>query len=128
MQYITASLERLILYLNPTLVVLLGWAIYKKPIHPIRMLAMAISYSGVVMVLGHEVQFQGGWGAVGALMVFGRAVSFAIYLVYSGDMVKRLGSLRLVGLASTVACVFRHMTSVQPSFTRSTSGISPSLV
>jgi len=35
LQYITASLERLILYLNPTLVVVLGWVLYKKPVQPI---------------------------------------------------------------------------------------------
>jgi drug/metabolite transporter (DMT)-like permease len=44
-------------------------------------------------------------GAVGAALVFCSAISYAIYLVYSGEIVKRLGSLRLVGLASSVACV-----------------------
>ncbi len=48
LQYITASLERLILYLNPTLVVLLGWLLFKKQIQPIRMLAMGVRYSGVL--------------------------------------------------------------------------------
>ena len=42
---------------------------------------------------------------MGGALVFGSAVSYAIYLVYSGEMVKRLGSLRLVGLATTVACL-----------------------
>ena len=55
LQYISASLERLILYLNPTLVVLLGWVFYKKPIQPIRMAAMAVSYSGVLLVFAHEL-------------------------------------------------------------------------
>jgi drug/metabolite transporter (DMT)-like permease len=43
--------------------------------------------------------------AWGAFLVFASAVSYAIYLSYSGEMVKRLGSLRLVGLATTVACL-----------------------
>jgi drug/metabolite transporter (DMT)-like permease len=43
--------------------------------------------------------------AWGALLVFLSAVSYAIYLVYSGEMVQALGSLRLVGLATTVACL-----------------------
>ena len=105
LQYITASLERLILYLNPTLVVLLGWAVYKKPIQPVRMLAMAVSYSGVLLVFAHELSFAGAEVVLGGSLVLGSAVSYAIYLVYSGEMVKRLGSLRLVGLASTVACL-----------------------
>lgn len=105
LQYITASLERLILYLNPTLVVLLGWAIYKKPIHPIRMLAMAISYSGVMLVFAHELSFAGADVALGSSLVFGSAVSYAVYLLYSGQLVQRIGSLRLVGWATSVACV-----------------------
>jgi drug/metabolite transporter (DMT)-like permease len=105
LQYITASLERLILYLNPTLVVLLGWAIYKKPIHPIRMLAMAISYSGVMLVFSHELSFAGADVALGSSLVFGSAVSYAVYLLYSGQLVQRIGSLRLVGWATSVACL-----------------------
>ena len=105
LQYITASLERLILYLNPTLVVLLGWAIYKKPIHPIRMLAMAISYSGVMLVFSHELSFAGADVVLGSSLVFGSAVSYAVYLIYSGQLVQRIGSLRLVGWATSVACV-----------------------
>ena len=105
LQYITASLERLILYLNPTLVVLLGWAVYKKPIHPIRMLAMTISYSGVLLVFSHELSFAGANVALGGSLVFASAVSYAVYLLYSGQLVQRIGSLRLVGWATSVACV-----------------------
>ncbi|SDP21932.1 EamA domain-containing membrane protein RarD [Rhodoferax sp. OV413] len=103
--YISASLERLILYLNPTLVVVMGWLLYRKPITRIQVLGMAVCYCGVVLVFGHEINLQGANAGLGALLVFGSAVSYAIYLVYSGQMVQRLGSLRLVGLATTVACV-----------------------
>ena len=104
--YISASLERLILYLNPTLVMLLGLLLYKRRVTLRQMVGMAISYCGVVLVFGHEIGLQGADAAWGALLVFLSAVSYALYLVYSGEMVKRLGSLRLVGLASTVACLF----------------------
>ncbi|MDP2819589.1 MAG: DMT family transporter [Polaromonas sp.] len=103
--YISASLERLILYLNPTLVLLLGLVLYRRRISARQILGMAISYSGVVLVFGHEITLMGPDAAWGALLVFLSAVSYAIYLVYSGEMVKRLGALRLVGLASTVACL-----------------------
>ena len=105
--YISASLERLILYLNPTIVLLLGWALYGRAIRWGQALGMAISYCGVLLVFGQELQLQSGAGADiawGALLVFLSALSYAIYLVYSGEMVQRLGALRLVGLASTVAC------------------------
>lgn len=103
--YISASLERLILYLNPTLVLLLGLVLYKRHISRRQALGMAISYCGVLLVFGHEINFAGADAALGALLVFGSAVSYAIYLSFSGELVQRLGSLRLVGLATTVACV-----------------------
>ena len=103
--YVSASLERLILYLNPTLVVLLGWALYGRGIRWVQAGGMFVSYLGVLLVFGHEASLQGPNVALGSLLVFLSAVSYAIYLVYSGEMVQRLGSLRLVGLATTVACL-----------------------
>ena len=103
--YISASLERLILYLNPTIVMLLGLLLYQRRTTTRQVLGMAISYCGVVLVFGHEISLLGADAAWGALLVFLSAVSYAIYLVYSGELVKRLGSMRLVGLASTFACV-----------------------
>jgi drug/metabolite transporter (DMT)-like permease len=105
LQYISASLERLILYLNPTLVLLLGWLLFKRRITRVQMGAMALSYMGVVLVFGQEARLEGANVALGAALVFASAVSYAVYLVYSGEYVKRLGSLRLVGLASSVACL-----------------------
>jgi drug/metabolite transporter (DMT)-like permease len=106
LEYISASLERLILYLNPTIVLLLGWIIYKRRITHLQALAMAVSYAGVLLVFGHEVGLQGPDAALGTLLVFLSAICYAVYLLYSGEMVKRLGSLRLVGLATSVACGF----------------------
>lgn len=103
--YISASLERLILYLNPTLVLLLGLVLYKRRIKRQQVLGMFISYAGVMLVFGHEINFQGADAALGALLVFLSAISYAVYLSFSGELVQRLGSLRLVGLATTVACL-----------------------
>jgi drug/metabolite transporter (DMT)-like permease len=104
LQYVTASLERLILYLNPTLVMLLSWVLYRRPFARRQLTGMAISYAGILLVFGHEVRLEGANVALGALLIFGSAVSYAVYLVYSGEMVQRVGALRLVGLATTVAC------------------------
>ena len=105
LQYVTASLERLILYLNPTLVLLLGWFLYRKRFGRMQIAGMALGYAGVIMVFGHEARLEGSNVALGALLVFLSAVSYAVYLVYSGHLVQRLGSLRLVGLATSVACL-----------------------
>jgi drug/metabolite transporter (DMT)-like permease len=106
LQYISASLERLILYLNPTLVMLLAFVLYRKRFKRLQMIGMAVSYCGVVLVFGHEVQLAGPQTAIGATLVLASAGTYAVYLIYSGEMVKRLGSLRLVGLATSVACLF----------------------
>jgi drug/metabolite transporter (DMT)-like permease len=104
LQYISASFERLILYLNPTLVLVLSWVLYKRKISVRQGVAMAISYGGVLLVFGHEVSLVGENVALGAALVFASAATYAIYLTYSGQLVQRLGSLRLAGLATTVAC------------------------
>lgn len=104
--YVTASLERLILYLNPTLVLLLGWVLYRRRITGWQAGGMAMSYAGALVVFGHEVTIgQTRAAAWGTLLVFLSAVSYAGYLIASGEFVKRLGSLRLVGLATSVACL-----------------------
>jgi drug/metabolite transporter (DMT)-like permease len=105
LQYISASLERLILYLNPTLVLAMGLLFFKRRVTGRQLTALAVSYSGVLLVFGHEVTLVGAHVALGAALVFGSAISYAVYLLYSGEEVKRLGALRLTGLATTVACL-----------------------
>ena len=108
LSYISAGLERLILYLNPTLVLALGWLLYRKVASGRQLLGLAISYAGVMLVFGMELYTHGAGQQVGlgATLVFLSAVSYAVYLVYSAQYVKRLGALRLVGLATSFACLF----------------------
>ncbi len=105
LRYISASLERLILYLNPTLVLALGAFLFHKKVTRAQVLALAVSYCGVLCVFGREMSLQGKDVPLGATLVFGSAVSYAVYLSYSGEEVKRLGALRLTGLATSVACL-----------------------
>ena len=106
LEYISASFERLILYLNPTLVLVLGWWVYQRQISPRQVVAMGVSYSGVLLVFAHELSWTGANVWLGSGLVFCSAVSYAVYLTYSGQLVQRLGSLRLAGWASSAACVF----------------------
>ncbi len=105
LSYISASLERLILYLNPTLVLVLGRVLYARVITRRQTVGMLVGYAGVILVFGHEATLEGRDVALGALLVFLSVVSYALYLIFSGELVQRLGSLRLVGLATSVACV-----------------------
>lgn len=103
--YISASFERLILYLNPTLVLALGWLLFGRRVRGRQLVALAISYAGVLWVFAQELHWQGDHAGLGALLVLGSALSYALYLLYSGEEVHRLGAMRLTGLATSVACV-----------------------
>jgi drug/metabolite transporter (DMT)-like permease len=105
LRYISASLERLILYLNPTLVLGLGVILFQRRVKRTQLVALALSYAGVLCVFGNEVSLAGANVLLGALLVFGSTVSYAVYLAYCGEEVRRLGALRLTGLASSVACI-----------------------
>ncbi|MEK8047984.1 DMT family transporter [Ideonella margarita] len=116
LMYISASLERLILYLGPTIVMALSVFVLKRHVSARQWLAAAVSYSGVMIVFGHELSVQGDHVLLGAGLVFGSAVSYSVYLLASGEVVQRMGSLRLTGLASTAACVLclLHFAVVKP--------------
>lgn len=107
LQYISAGLERLILYLQPTLVLAFGVLLMKQRVQRSQLLALAVSYGGVLLVFGREAGTAGGAGTdtlLGAALVFASAVSYALYMLYSGREVQRLGALRLTGWATSVAC------------------------
>jgi len=123
LQYISAGLERLILFLTPSFVLLISIAVHKKQIHRPEWLALLISYSGIMMVFMHDVRTGGTQVLIGAGFVLGSALSYAIYLIYSGEMVRRVGALRLVAYAmcvASVACIIQFFllkplsTLVQP--------------
>ena len=108
LQYISVGLERLILFLTPTFVLLMTVLWMKRRISRIEWMALLLSYCGIVLVFVHDLDGGKGSTVVGALLVLGSAVSYAVYLLFSGEMVKRIGALRLVAYAmcvSSVACI-----------------------
>ena len=105
LQYISANLERLILYLSPTMVLLLARVLFKRVVARKQLMALAVSYAGVLLVFGQELKIEGADVLLGSVLVFASTLSYALYLVYSGEVVQRLGALRLTGLATSVACV-----------------------
>jgi drug/metabolite transporter (DMT)-like permease len=106
LQYISVGLERIILYLSPTLVLLLSAVALKKRIDGRQWLAMVIAYAGVTLVFLHDVRLDGERAVLGSSLVFLAAVSYAIYLIYAGELVHRVGSIRLVAYASASATFF----------------------
>jgi drug/metabolite transporter (DMT)-like permease len=103
LQYITAALERLVLYLNPTLVLLISAVVLGKRIARAEWWALGLAYGGIVLVFAHDVKLEGGQVWLGTALVFGAALSYAAYLVLSGELVRRVGTVRLVSYAMCVA-------------------------
>jgi drug/metabolite transporter (DMT)-like permease len=109
LQYISVGLERLILFLTPTFVLVITATFFKRRIAPVQWGALALSYCGIVLVFMHDLAGgQAASTALGSLFLLGSAVSYAFYLLSTGEMVARIGSLRLVAYAmcvSSVACI-----------------------
>jgi drug/metabolite transporter (DMT)-like permease len=103
LQFISVGLERLILFLTPTFVLLLTSIFLKRHIGRLEWLAMAVSYCGIVLVFAHDLRTGMGTVVAGSLLVLGSAIAYALYLLFSGEMVRRIGSLRLVSYAMCVA-------------------------
>jgi drug/metabolite transporter (DMT)-like permease len=105
--YITAGLERLILYLYPTLVLLMqAWLAHRRPDGKIWR-ALGICYAGLAIAFAHDLE-QAGHGAnvmTGAAWIFASAVTYAMYYLGTGAVVGRLGSMRLSGMAGSASCV-----------------------
>jgi drug/metabolite transporter (DMT)-like permease len=112
LQYISAGLERVILYLTPTIVLLIAVFWLKKEIGQREMIALTISYCGVMFVFWNDLSLSGKSVPLGAGLVFASAICYAIYLTSCGEMVKRLGALRLtawVSLVSTAFCLVQAL-------------------
>jgi drug/metabolite transporter (DMT)-like permease len=105
LQFITAALERLILYLNPTIVLLMSAVFLGKRFNRRDVAALALAYGGILLVFLHDVRLEGEGVPLGAALVFGSAVCYAAYLVMSGELVKRIGAIRLTAYAMCVSTV-----------------------
>jgi len=108
LQYITAGLERLILFLTPSFVLIMSALFFKRKVSTLELAALVVSYLGIVLVFLHDLKFGGDNVLLGSAMVLGAAISYAVYLIQSGQMVTKIGSLRLVSYAmcvSSAACI-----------------------
>jgi len=104
LQYVSAGLERLVLFLYPTLVVLIGVVRFRRPIRRSELAALLLSYGGIVFVFLHDLRVEGADVPLGAALVFGSALAYAIYLVGVGEVVHRIGTLRFTAYVLTVSC------------------------
>jgi drug/metabolite transporter (DMT)-like permease len=99
LQYISAGLGRLVLFLYPTLVVALSWFVLGKPAGRREVAALAITYVGLGLVLARAVDGQHENLPLGAALVLGGAAAYAVYLVAGTQVIRRVGSVRFTALA-----------------------------
>jgi len=107
LHYISAGLERLILFVYPTLVVLLSALFLGQPLTRRILGALALCYAGITLAVAHDLRLAGSARdiALGGGLVFGSALAYALYLLGNGKVVGRLGAGRVTAFASIVACL-----------------------
>jgi drug/metabolite transporter (DMT)-like permease len=111
LQYVSAGLERLVLFLTPSFVLLLGLIAYRRPVARRQWLSLLCAYAGIVLVFWHDLGIGGSRVALGSALVLGAAITYALYLLLSGELLQRVGTLRLVALAmlsSSLACLLQY--------------------
>jgi len=110
LRYISAGLERLILFVYPTLVVLLEAWLFRVRLSRRKAVALVVTYAGIACAFRAEIGNNGSDVARGAAWVFGSAFTYAVYLIGAGRMVPKLGSQRFTALAllAATAAVLVH--------------------
>ncbi|MFJ9989953.1 DMT family transporter [Pseudomonas putida] len=105
LQFISAGLERLILFTYPTLVLVFQAIAMRERPTPRTLVAMGLCYLGLGIAFVHDLGTAGGGHAVlvGSLWVFASAVTYALYYSGTGMMLKRMGSMRMAGLCGSAS-------------------------
>jgi drug/metabolite transporter (DMT)-like permease len=105
LQYVGAGVGRLILFLYPTLVLVLSFVFLAKRPGGREIGALVLSYGGIALVVSDQVgaSQQGRLFLLGVLLVFGSALCYAVYLVAGSQLVKRIGSMRFTAYSTLVA-------------------------
>lgn len=106
LEYLEASLERIILFIYPSFVVLLNLLIYRISISKTQILAIMITYAGILAIFYHKVQLPGADSTVkGAMLIVLCALSYAFFVVGSGNLIPKIGSKRFTAIALLISAV-----------------------
>jgi drug/metabolite transporter (DMT)-like permease len=116
LQYISAGLERLVLFLYPTITVLMTAFVLKRPVSRMTWLAIGVSYAGMALVVWPDIHHGGEHLALGMMLVFGSALTYASYLVGSGEIIQRIGANRFTGITLSISslCCAVHFLLANP--------------
>jgi drug/metabolite transporter (DMT)-like permease len=120
LQYVPAGHGRLIMFLYPTLVVILSALFLGKRATARELAALAVTYTGIALVLSHQLgaPAENRLFFLGAALVFGSAMCYAVYLVTGSQLIKRVGSMRFTAytmMVSTVPAVIQFAVLESPA-------------
>lgn len=103
LKYVSAQLERLILYVYPTMVACLAWFAYRQPVTPRHMTALILAYGGVVILFSSEIGRLGPQAWLGGGLIFAGAFLYAVYVTASKPVISVMGSLLFTSFAMSAA-------------------------
>lgn len=117
LKFITASLERLILFVYPTFVALILAVVFKNKISRLQIFAILMTYAGILVIVANDLNMEDQkdvWLGGGLILL--SALTFAVYLVGSGEIIPRIGSIRFTAMAMSVSgiCVILHYLAGHP--------------
>ena len=104
--YISTQLERLTLYTYPLMTTLLGWLLFKEVITRRVIIALFLTYSGVLLLYWFESSEIGSDATKGVLLVLTAAFTFACYMVFSKVYIGRIGSRLFTTIAMLASIVY----------------------
>lgn len=110
LQYLKAGLERIILFIYPTIVVLLSWIFFKKKLSKMQLIAILVTYLGVLITFWDEIAIDGNTLYWGAFLILLSAITYASYLVGSGWLIPKFGVVQFTSYAMIVStlCIMAH--------------------
>lgn len=106
LEFISAQLERLSLFTYPFMVAVIGYFLFNEGLTRRLILALIISYSGLFLVMGQELQLTGNNVVQGVSLVLASAFSFAFYILLSRPFIKQLGSQLFTSIAMIASSIF----------------------
>jgi drug/metabolite transporter (DMT)-like permease len=105
LRYVSAQLERLILYIYPTIVALLAWIFLKERITTRHVVALLLAYLGVAILFGAEIGHQGPNAWLGGGLIFAGAFIYAIYVTASKPIITKMGATLFTAFGMSVASI-----------------------
>lgn len=108
LQYVSVGLERMILYTYPTFVVVGGLVFFRQTVARSTWFAVGLTYVGIVIAYSGEVAttVETRWLIFGAALILLSAMTYSFFVLFSRQLLVRLGAIRFTANVLCVSCLF----------------------